>query len=178
MVTKFIITIVLLVLTNMFSLQGDEKKLLNNDLTVHLSSKPDTCYYSEDKTVIFIEFKNKGLSSLRINKNMLVTTKDIHERNAIKVNICHDDKFYEYAFLDGKEAMPKKCKLPKDETLRINDIINFRQLATKTRIEAITNISTSKVDNKDFGTYHLQALYIMNTNDTIFSNWITINYLK
>jgi len=74
--------------------------------------------------------------------------------------------------------MPRKCKLPKDKTLNINDIINFRQLATKTKTEAITNISTSKIDNKDFGVYQLQALYIMNTNDTIFSNWITINYLK
>lgn len=178
MVTKFIITIVLLALTNMFSHQGYEKKLLNNDLTVKLSSNTDTCYYSDDKIVISVEFKNKGLSSLRINKNMLVTTKDIYEREAIKVNIWHDNKFYEYAFFDGKEAMPKKCKLHKDETLKINTIIKFRQLAPKTRIEAITNISTSKIDNKDFGVYQLQALYIMDTNDTIFSNWITINYLK
>ncbi|MCK9449820.1 MAG: hypothetical protein M0Q41_12700 [Bacteroidales bacterium] len=165
-------------MTNIFSHQIDKKKLLHNDLTVQLSSRTDTCYYSDDKIVISIEFKNNGLSSLRINKNMPVTTKDIHERDAIKVNICHDNKFYEYAFLDGKEAMPRKCKLPKDKTLNINDIINFRQLATKTKTEAITNISTSKIDNKDFGVYQLQALYIMNTNDTIFSNWITINYLK
>ena len=98
MVTKFIITIVLLTMTNIFSHQIDKKKLLHNDLTVQLSSRTDTCYYSDDKIVISIEFKNNGLSSLRINKNMPVTTKDIHERDAIKVNICHDNKFYEYAF--------------------------------------------------------------------------------
>ena len=162
----------------MFSHQAVKKELLNNDFTVQLSSRTDTCYYSDDKIVISIEFKNNGLSSLRINKNMPVTTKDIHERDAIKVNICHDNKYYVYAPPDGREAMPKKCKLSKDETLKINDIINFRQLATKTKTEAITNISKSKIDNKDFGVYQLQALYIMNTNDTIFSNWITINYLK
>ncbi|MDD3702329.1 MAG: hypothetical protein PHC55_11940 [Bacteroidales bacterium] len=165
-------------MTNIFSHQVDKKKLLHNDLTVQLSSRTDTCYYSDDKIVISIEFKNNGLSSLRINKNMPVTTKDIHERDAIKVNICHDGKFYEYAFLDGKEAMPRKYKLSKDKSLYINDIINFRQLVTITNTETITNISTSKIDNKDFGVYQLQALYIMNTNDTIFSNWITINYLK
>ncbi|MCF8302121.1 MAG: hypothetical protein K9I94_02510 [Bacteroidales bacterium] len=176
MATKFIITIVLLALTNIFSHQSDEKKLLNNDLTVQLSSNTDTCYYSEDKIVVSIELTNKGMSSLRINKNMLVTTKDIYENNVIRLNICHNGKFYEYAFLDGKEAMPKKCKLRKEEALKINDIINFRPLKTKT--ETITNISKAKIDNKDFGVYQLQALYIKSINDTISSNWITINYLK
>ncbi len=175
MITKFIITIVLLTLTNMFSHQADKEKLLNNDLTIQLSSETDTCYHSDGKIIISVKFKNNGLSSLRINKNMLVTTHDIH-KDAIKVKICHDNKFYEYAFLDGKEAMPRKCKLRKLKTLQINDIIHFSQLVTKT--EDITNIRTSKIDNKDFGAYQLQALYIMNTNDTIFSNWITINYLE
>lgn len=163
----------------MFSHQGDEIKLSNNDLTIELSSKTDTCYYSKDKIVISIEFKNNGLSSLRIDKNMPVTTKDIHERgDAIKLNICHDNKFYIHAPPDGKEAMSKKCKLFREETLKINSLINFRQLATKTKMDTITNIIASKIDNKDFGVYQLQALYIINTNDTIFSNWITINYLK
>lgn len=176
MVTKFIITIVLL--TNIFCLQENNKELINNDLTIHLSSNTDTCNYSEDNIVIYIDFINKGLASLKINKNMIVTSKDNHIRDAIKINICHDNQFYEYAFLDGKEAMPKKYKLSKNKTLKISDIIKFRQLATKTNNDAITNFSTSKIDNKDFGVYRLQALYIMNTNDTIFSNWITINYLN
>ncbi len=176
--TKFIITIVLLVFTNIFGHQGDRKESLNNDLTIHLSSSTDTCYYFEDKLGISIEFRNKGVSSFKINKNMLVTTKNIHESNIIKVNICHDNKFYEYAFLDGKEAMPKKCKLFKNKTLEINSVIELRQLIPNTKTKAITNISTSKIDNKDFGIYQLQAFYIMNVNDTISSNWITINYLK
>jgi len=176
--TKFIITLVLLSFTGLFSQQEDKKGLLNNTLTIQLSSETNTCYYSDDKIVLYIEIENNGLFPIKVNKNMPVSIKETGERGVIKINICHNNKYYEYAFLDGKQAMLKNRRLFQNKTLKINDIINFRQLALKAEVEAITNISKANIDNKDFGEYQLQAIYIMNTNDTIISNWVTINYLE
>lgn len=86
--TKFIITIVLLfTLTNIFSHQEDSKEVLNKGLTIQLSSETDTCYYSEDEIVIYIEFKNEKFRPLIINRNMIVSTKDLLSTDVIKLKI-------------------------------------------------------------------------------------------
>lgn len=175
--TKFIITIVLLfTLTNIFSHQEDSKEVLNKGLTIQLSSETDTCYYSEDEIVIYIEFKNEKFRPLIINRNMIVSTKDLLSIDVIKLKIWHDNKLYERGYLDGKPAMPQKRILFKNRTLKISSLLSFRSLTEK--IEGIPDYSKLKKSNEDFGAYQLQALYITNTNDTIFSNWITINYVK
>jgi len=181
MVKKFIVSIIVSLLlfasVNRLACQQDNKTQIN-DIKISLYSNVDTCYYSNDRIVISVKFNNNGFSALKINKNTLVTTKDIQKIDVIKIYIRHDGNLYEYAFLDGKEAIPKCYNLSMKKSFEIKDIINFRQLATKMKIDAITNFSTTKIDNIDFGIYQLQALYIKNSNDTIFSNWITVSYFN
>lgn len=174
--TKYVIAIVVLMFMNISNQQGNKKERLSDSLSIELSINADTCYYSEDKIVISMEIENVGFSSIQINQNMPVTTKDMPKSDAIIINILHDGKLYEYAYLDGKEAMPKRKKLRKNKTLKIVDILNFRLLVPKSKI--ITNFSTTKIDNRDFGVYQLQSFYVRNTYDTISSNSVTINYLK
>lgn len=152
--------------------------MLDKDISIFLDSNIDTCYYSNDRIMLSIKLENISSSTLRINKNIPVTTKKILEHDNIRLNIIHNNIAYEYAFLDGKDEMPKECNLFEKKSMIITDIINFKQLVTKTEIEKITNISATKIDNVDFGAYHLQALYVRNSNDTVFSNWLQVQYLK
>ena len=157
--------------------ERNEKKIDN--FTLHVSTELDTCYYLTDRIIAFVEIENKKKFLLKIEEDIEITTQyrnyNNNKKPIIQLNIFHNDSLYNHAYTEGRGGMSKIIRLI-NKPLKTNYMIMFRQLTSKTGIESIPTLD-NKIDNKDFGVYTLQALYI-HSNDTVFSNSITIHYLE
>lgn len=174
MVTKYFNAIILNAFIILSIFQGERKSKSAEDLKMILASETDTCYYSGDKLGIIIIMKNTGSSKIKIDKKIPVST--YGGPGEIDLKIYHNESFYISTQLDGKDGMPKLRNVTKNRALVIEDNINFKQLMINIPGQ-YSNIWKRK-DNLDFGVYKLQAIYISSSNDTIKSNWISVNYLK
>lgn len=163
--------------TNQLNSQKEWEKIPHG-LTIHLTSDVDTCLYSIGRIVLSIEFRNNRKFCMKLNKNIHVTTHDIRTHDHIKIDIRYHENLYEYAFLDGKEAMPQAYFLFNKKSLELKEVINFRSSVIKKEKGPIIKHGTTNIDNVNFGVYQIQAQYITHATDTIFSNLITVNYVN
>jgi len=180
---KFIFSIVLMII-HVLSIQGDlsKDKMISprKGLNLQISSNDDTCTYLKDRLTVTLRLRNNDLIPVWVNRDMPVILDQVHRNTGerIVVRILNDSLLYVPTYLPGRDVVwRKRGLLTKVNTLVKKTTIRFRHIANEEMLH-IRSSFTEMVDNRNFGTYTLQAFYINNFNDTIFSNTIQIKYLE
>ena len=112
---------------------------------------------------------------ITFNKNVIITTNDIPQNEKIKVSIVKNKKDYQNSYLDGKDALPSICYLKRNKAITLKNQINFRDIQTMNESSSNQYFTTKKIENMNFGSYTIQAIYI-NMGDSVYSNPVVINY--
>lgn len=120
-----------------------------------------------------IVVSTNSIIPISINGNLRIGTSQMEERESIWIRIVRNDSIYVSFFIEGRESLPKKKIITKLNPLRLKDNINFNNLINR----GINNFSVKqKHFNKDFGSYQVQAVYVTNNKDSVFSNIVDLQY--
>lgn len=180
---KFICSIILIIIHALMlhdDLSKDNKINRGNGLSIQISSKDDSCTYLKDRLTVTIKIRNNDFLPVWVNRDMPVILDQVHRNTGerIVLNIMHDSMLYVPTYPCGRDVVwRKRGLLTKANTLIRKTTIGFRHIANEEMLRKRSSFN-ELVDNRNFGTYTLQAFYINKFNDTIYSNTIQIKYLE
>ncbi len=159
----------------------NQDKKSNNKLSLHISTNRDSCYYVEDKLKVSIIFRNNSYIPVFIDGNMPIWQMESKCTEIIQLNLFQDSCTYYNNNILNHKNLPKKYCLTHWNPLKTHMFFSFSSLISCKYIwedlKKVIFSDTPYFDNTDFGVYSLQALYINDSRDTVFSNIINVDYL-
>ena len=146
----------------------------NKKLHLNIQIEKDTCYYYDSEVEIVFTFRNERLLPVSLNKLMGITTWRFGR--GIELLITHKNELYCRDEPGGKDNIPKLFFLNRWNKLVLEEKIDFQKLFLRQILDRRGLLKLIKIDNKKFGSYQIQAVYI-SEGDSIFSNTVDIRYL-
>ncbi len=165
----------------LFSFKIDENKRVNdNGIELLISIDKDTCYYSKSVIKISLVIKNEKMFPFFVRESMGVSSFH-HDSEMIFINIKQKKKRYIQVEPLVRNVSQSKYMILKNRPYKREYVLDFRKLIEKEQADSLFKSIGIKyifsVDNKNFGTYQIQAMYLSSKNDTVYSNIVKVVYL-
>jgi hypothetical protein len=152
-----------------------------NKLNLILTIDKDTCYYDNSLIKLSLSLINNKNFPFFVRNSMPVSS--INKANEmLLINIQKDDKFYVHASsIIDKNVSISKFMILKNKPYKRHYILQTNKLIEKKQADSLILKLGAKyykmVDNKAFGRYKVQVIYLNPKIDTVYSNIVNITYI-